>query len=136
MSSEDVLAEIKTICQERKPDNAMSTRGIPNIQTANGEIKRIAEVQMYVGDTLQRRAKALHQTADGGPVNIRINTELGKKLGLETGDRANASMNGHEVVLPVVLDDTVADNCALIYSGCSETAVLGTGLENLNLARV
>lgn len=136
MSSEDVLAELKTVSAERQADNAMPLRGIPNIQTANGEIKRIAEVQMYVGDSLQRRAKALQQTVDAGPVKIRINTELGNKLGLETGDRARANMNGQEVVLPVELDDAVADNSALIYSGCAETAALGTGLDNLNLSRV
>ncbi|MDH5327874.1 MAG: NADH-quinone oxidoreductase subunit NuoG [Gammaproteobacteria bacterium] len=136
MSTEEVRDELKQIVGERKPDNLMTVRGTPKIQKPNGEIKRISEWQMYVGDSLQRRATALHETMDGGPAKIFINSSLAGELGLQNGDRASATMDGREVVLPVVLTDAVADRCALIHAGCEETAVLSTGLGALTITRV
>jgi NADH-quinone oxidoreductase subunit G len=134
-SSEEVLNELREKIAAVKADNTMKWRCPDNISTAD-KVVRIAEMQTYAWDSLQRRAQALQSTPDAYPAAIRINEKLAKRLGLADGDRATATQNGAKAVLPVVIDNTVADESALIHAGLVDSAALSANLDEIEISRL
>jgi NADH-quinone oxidoreductase subunit G len=106
-----------------------------NLPAQQKFITRISELQMYAGDALQRRAKSLHATQDAAKPAFYLNEVLAKKLGLMSGDQAVASQQGAELVLPVVIDNRIAEDCVLLHSGLLQTAALDTSLADVSLAK-
>jgi NADH-quinone oxidoreductase subunit G len=136
VSSEEILTEVREKAATVKPEKATSWRCPASITKAVDKVVRIAEMQMYAWDTLQRRAEALQNTPSAYPPAIRVNEKLAKRLGLADGDRAAATQNGARAVLPVVVDNTVADDSVLIHSGLVESAALNADLEPLIITRI
>jgi len=127
ITSEDVLAEVKQQTSACQPNNILAWH-CPDAVMAKGNadtLVRIAEVQMYAGDGLQRRAEALQNTHDADIAAIRINKACAAKFGLTDGATAVAAQNGAEITLPVVIDDTISDSSILIHSGLKDSAALG-----------
>lgn len=133
-SIEDVRKEARQSAENVKADNSMTWRCPSTINTKASDLVRIAEMQMYAGDSIQRRAQALQQTPNAFEAAIRINEAQAKRLNLADGDRAVVSQNNNQVALPVVVDNTVADDCALIHAGLKESAALGA-LASITISR-
>jgi NADH-quinone oxidoreductase subunit G len=136
VSSEEIHDEVQAKCGNIKADNAMPWRSSANLAATTGKIVRITELQTYAWDSLQRRATALQNTPDAREAAIIINTDMAKRLSLADGDRATATQDGAKVVLPVTVDDSVADDSVLIHSGLEETAVLNGDLSEIEITRV
>jgi NADH-quinone oxidoreductase subunit G len=136
VSSEEILTELRNRCSDMKPDNTMPWR-CPNTLTAStNKVVRIAEMQAYAWDSVQRRAKALQSTPAAYEAAIRINEVTAKRFGVADGDRATATQNGTKVVLPVVVDNSVADDSVLIHAGLPDSAALSAELTEIDIARV
>lgn len=94
--------------------------------TAREGLTRIAEMPIYAGDVLVRRALPLQQTLDNPKPALRVNAVEAARLGLFPETQARVAAEG-EIVLDVVIDARVPDGCALIPAGYRETAALGDG---------
>ena len=136
ITSEDVLNDVRDKAGSVQPDNAMQIQCPEGVKPASQDIMRITELQMYAGDSLQRRAAALHHTPDAPTAAIRINKLLAGRIGLQDGDTALAKQNGNEVVLPVVIDERVSDGSVLIHAGLADSAKLDASLTPVSLTRV
>ena len=136
VSSEEILTEIRGKLANIKPNNSISWRCPSSIAADTNKVVRIAEIQTYAWDSLQRRAQALQSTPDAYPAAIRINEKLAKRLGLADGDRASATQNSAKVVLPVIIDNAVADESVLIHAGLVDSAALSTDLDEINITRL
>jgi NADH-quinone oxidoreductase subunit G len=106
-----------------------------SIKSQNIGVTRVSEMQMYAGDSVQRRAKSLHQTADAIEVALHINGSLAKRNGLTAGDQAIATQNGKQVILPVKINERVAEDCVVIPSGLPQTAMMDNNLSEIKLSR-
>ena len=140
VSSEEILTELRDKCTNIKADNAMPWR-CPKRLTGSANVPgnkavRIAEMQPYAWDSLQRRAAALQSTPDAYEAAIRLNEKTAKRFGVADGDRATVSQNTAKVVLPVIVDNLVADDSVLIHAGLEETAGLSADLVEIEIARV
>lgn len=136
VSSEEIREEVREKCVNIKTDNAMPWRCPATLNNVTDKIVRITELQTYAWDSLQRRATALQSTPDAKEAAIIINESMANRLGLADGDRATATQNGAKVVLPVRVDDSVADDSVLIHSGLEETAVLNGDLSEIEITRI
>ena len=90
-------------------------------------------MQIYAGDSVQRRAQALQSTFDADVAAIRINSALAEKIGVSEGVNAIAAQNGSQVTLPIVIDDHVADNGVLIHSGLAASSLLDASLTPITI---
>ncbi len=90
-----------------------------------GELNRILETPMYVGDPLLRRAAALQATHDNPPPAARMNEAEAGRAGLQDGDKVVLRMVEGAANLELVVDPRVPDGCVLVPSGYPETATLG-----------
>ncbi|WP_455221697.1 NADH-quinone oxidoreductase subunit NuoG [Kaarinaea lacus] len=125
ITSEDVLNELKEKAGSIIAENNIEWR-CPDLTESKADIVRVAEWQMYAGDSLQRRAQALQSTFDADVAAIRINKRLAEKIGTADGAQALVTQNGSNVTLPVIIDDLVADNSVLIHAGLGESSGLDT----------
>jgi NADH-quinone oxidoreductase subunit G len=90
-----------------------------------GELQRILETPMYVGDPILRRAHALQATHDNPPPAARMNETEAGKAGLRDGEQVVVRMVEGAANLPLVIDPRVPDGCVLVPSGYRQTATLG-----------
>lgn len=129
LASEDVLKEVKDKAGSVIANNNIEWRCPEQLGSVNStDILRISELQVYAGDSLQRRAYALQSTFDADTAAIRINKKLADSIGVSDGANATAAQNGTNVTLPVIIDDHVADNGVLIHAGLEASVGLDASL--------
>ena len=124
LDSQQVLNEVQQVCSDVKPDNQTGFDG-DSPDLPESDIWRIANVPIYAVDALVRRAPALQQTPLAQRADIRINSATAQKLGIHNAAQAKAKQTNGEVVLPLVLDESIPDDCAWIAAGLAETTQLG-----------
>jgi NADH-quinone oxidoreductase subunit G len=95
---------------------------------AAAKLERIAEVPLYAGDPVVRRAPSLQKTAEArASATARMGAALYASLGLAAGDRVRVRQGGGDAVLVAALDATVPEGCVRVARGLPETAQLGEG---------
>ena len=77
-------------------------------------LQRLASVPIYSVDALVRRGTALQKTADARAPVVRLHGETLARLGLEGATEVRVSQDGHEIVLPLVRDDRLAQDVAWV----------------------
>ncbi len=88
-------------------------------------LERIAEVGIYAGDPVVRRAGSLQKTNDARrSAAARFNAATLAARGLVSGDRVRVRQGGGEAVLVAAIDAAVPDGCVRIARGLRETAGL------------
>ena len=91
-------------------------------------LERIAEVGIYAGDPVVRRAASLQKTNDAKAcTTARFSAATLASLGIAAGDRVRVKQGGGEAVLVAGVDSAVPQGCVRIARGPSETARLGEG---------
>ncbi len=91
-------------------------------------LERIAEMGLYAGDPVVRRAASLQKTSDAKlSATALFNPATLASLGIAAGDRLRVRQGGGEAVLAAALDAAVPEGCIRIARGLRETARLGEG---------
>lgn len=112
------------------------SRKLPRSLKSQQGIFRIMDWPMYAIDGVVRRSEPLQKTNHyDNPAVIRINSTLAKNLGLKNGDDITAVQRHSEITLPLLIDDTIADNCVWIAGGIPETAGFGRAYGEVVLKR-
>jgi len=133
--SEQIRDELKNKLGDVVPANEMALQGPIPIPATRQGLVRISEYHVYAGDSIQRRATALHKTKLANNAACFMNSQLAKQCGLADGDSTVASQNGRQVILPVNIDENIADHCVLIPAGIEQTAAIDNSLTEIELAR-
>ena len=133
--SEQIRDELKNKIGDITPSNKMSLDNPITMISKRPGLVRVSELHVYAGDSIQRRALSLHNTAIANNPICYINSKLAKQVGLVDGDKAVTSQNGRQLVLPVTIDDRIADQCVLIHTGMELTSALDNSLTEITLSR-
>jgi NADH-quinone oxidoreductase subunit G len=106
--------------------------------TARGLYERIADVPIYATDPVVRRASSLQLTADARPPVAGVSSALAQRLGLGVGvgDAVRVSLGGASIVLPAVVDPTLAAGVVRVPAGHSATLALGPMFGALDVEKV
>ncbi len=93
---------------------------------AAGGIERLADVPIYHADPIVRRAGALQLTAASrAAVRAGLPADLFAQLGLAAGDAVRVTQGQGSVVLPAVLDRTLASGVVRVPAATEASAQLG-----------
>ncbi len=123
----EVRAQVAAVTGIPERDNAGSWN-MPEALILDKEseaLQRIGYVPMNSVDSLARHAPALQQTEDVADDSVRINQKTAKKIGLGKVERVKVAGQDAELLLPLIIDDAVADDSALIHGGHAGNARLG-----------
>lgn len=136
VSSDEVLAEIKTAIADLTPDNSVT--GGTNLEAwpAGDGLQRIGDVPIYALDPLVRHAPALQRTHDAIPAGIYLNSDEAGRLDLSAGEMAVAVQDGNRARLPVFIDPNVPNGCVRIPAALAGTETLGAPFGEVTLEKV
>jgi NADH-quinone oxidoreductase subunit G len=124
VSSDDVMKEMKTFCSDIQLDNNKVSGSIADY-AKQSDITRVGDTPIYAGDMLVRRATALQQTEDANVACVKVNSKQADALKLNGAEKVCIKQNDKTTVMPLVIDEGVADNNISIPAGLIETAGLG-----------
>ncbi len=125
LSSEQVRDELQRLMDqagEKKTTARWNDAGLPPRVAG---LMRIAEVPAYAVDALVRRAPGLRQAGERQDATLRINPGLAGRLGLSPGQFVQARQGEAQALLPVEIDERVAEGCVLIAAALPRSAGLG-----------
>ncbi len=137
-TAEEVRNELKTLVDvmpqatEIPWDDAVK---IPH-KRANNHLHRIAQWPMYRIDNLVRHAPSLQATITRDVATIRVNKKVAESLDLKDDDRVAAVQGESRVILPLRIDDRVANHQVLIPAGLDVTAGFGDSFGQIELYKV
>jgi NADH-quinone oxidoreductase subunit G len=136
LSSEDVLQELKSYVS-RMANRVEAFEFPTQLPERTQKLVRIGSYPIYATDALVRRSAALQKTAlMENQAVIRINSNLANELNLSEASQAKVKQShGQELILPLVIDDKIADHCVWIPSGLPETALLGEAFGTISLSK-
>jgi NADH-quinone oxidoreductase subunit G len=90
-------------------------------------LERLADVNIYAGDPIVRRAPALHLTRDSKRGNqAGLSQKLFSELGLKEGDAVRVTQGDQSVDLPATLEANLAAGAVRISAGTLTSAKLGS----------
>ncbi|MDB0569680.1 NADH-quinone oxidoreductase subunit NuoG [Ralstonia solanacearum] len=120
---DDVLA--KPVAGRLSNATAVQTAA-PAAAAAAGGIERLADVPIYHADPIVRRAGSLQLTAASrAAVRAGLPADLFEQLGLAAGDAVRVTQGQGSVVLPAVLDRTLASGVVRVPAATEASAQLG-----------
>lgn len=136
ISSEEVLAEIRTAIAGVTPDNVTADATGLEPQAGAGGLQRIGDVPIYALDPLVRHAASLQQTRDAIPAGIYINSDEAARQGVAAGESAIAVQDGNRAQLPIFIDPNVPNGCVRIPAALAGSEMLGAQFGEVTLEKV
>jgi NADH-quinone oxidoreductase subunit G len=89
-------------------------------------LERLADINIYAGDLIVRRASALQLTRDAKRGNqVGLGQKLFTDLGLKEGDAVRVAQGSHSVDIPATLEANLAANTVRVSAGTAASAKLG-----------
>jgi NADH-quinone oxidoreductase subunit G len=89
------------------------------------ELQRIADVPIYFGDPIVRRAASLQRTRDALPPRAWVGSTLAQRLGVKAGERVRVRQGEGEATVEVGIDERLPDGCVRLAAAHRHTATLG-----------
>jgi NADH-quinone oxidoreductase subunit G len=98
-------------------------------------LERIADVPIYFGDPIVRRAGSLQRTRDALPPRAWLAPALAERLGVKSGDRVRARQGEGVAIVEVGIDGRLPDGCVRLAAAHRHTAGLGPMFGAISLER-
>src|SRR6266702_5065858 len=103
---------------------------------ASGEgLQRIADVPIYFGDPIVRRAASLQRTRDALPPRAWVGPMLAQKLGVKAGERVRVRQGEGEAIVELGIDERLPAGCVRLAAAHRHTAALGPMFGPVSLER-
>jgi len=92
---------------------------------ATAGLQRVAEVPIYAGDAIVRRAGSLQQTRDAAVPRAWMNAALLAKLGVKEGQTVRVKQGAGQAALNAACDERLPPGCVRVAAACAATRDLG-----------
>ena len=106
-------------------DNTLNGVSLSAVAPVDG-LERVADVPLYAGDAIVRRAAALQRTVDAKAPTARMAPATLAQLGLQCGDPVQVKTADVQIALTAESDETLAAGCVRIAAAHESTVALGT----------
>jgi len=116
-------------------DNRLSGLAIKLDSAAGGGIQRIADVPIYFGDPIVRRAASLQRTRDALPPRAWIGTALAQSLGVKAGERVRVRQGDGDALVEVAVDERLPAGCVRLAAAHRHTSGLGPMYGTVSIER-
>ncbi len=135
VSIEDVHSELQTQTSSATQRDYQWQPPTTIDSKASG-VERIGVLPIYSVDSLVRRSQALQATNEVAGNSVIVNSALAKQQGLKEDGTVKIVQNGNTITMPVIIDDGVADNSALVAVAVSETTALADGYGSVEITTI
>ena len=125
VSSEQVRDELRALCESIDLDNTVVQVTVAAPEKNPAGLQRAADVPIYAGDMLVRRAAALQQTDDAIGLSVSINPADAAALELVDIDSVIVKQGDASAQLPLLIDAAIPQGCAWIPLALRGSELLG-----------
>ncbi len=108
-----------------KLDNRLNGLALRLDPAGGEELQRIADVPIYFGDPIVRRAASLQRTRDALPARAWVGSLLAQKLGVKAGERVRVRQGDGEALVEIAIDGRLPEGCVRLAAAHRHTAGLG-----------
>lgn len=108
-----------------KLDNRLNGLALRLDPAGGEELQRIADVPIYFGDPIVRRAASLQRTRDALPARAWVGSLLAQKLGVKAGERVRVRQGDGEALVEIAIDERLPEGCVQLAAAHRHTAGLG-----------
>jgi NADH-quinone oxidoreductase subunit G len=129
----DARRELKEQCRDIRLDNTAS--GPVAADEPLEGLVRYGDVPMYSVEALVRQSEPLQGAADAGRPCVRLAPTDAERLGVADAERVVVTQDGRDQVLPLVVDERIAEGCAWIPQALEATGTLGAAYGAVSLQR-
>jgi NADH-quinone oxidoreductase subunit G len=136
VSSEDVLTELKGLCEGVKPSNRPRGDLRVDPRTDESGLTRIGNLPIYAADMLVRRSAVLQRMPSAGRLEAFLSSAEAAAMGVAEGDSVQVRQNGSTARMPVVLDEAVPAGCVRIPDGVAGSEDLGDQIGPVSVIKV
>jgi NADH-quinone oxidoreductase subunit G len=124
---EEVLGEALGDSYCTRLNNLSSSNTVSGSAQPSSGLERLADVNIYAGDLIVRRASALQLTRDAKRGNqAGLGQKLFTELGLKEGDAVRVTQGSRSVDMLATLEPNLAANTVRISAGTAVSAKLGS----------
>jgi NADH-quinone oxidoreductase subunit G len=110
---------------------------IPDNLHSESGLMVISEVPMYQTDAVLRRSSALQQTTENQQAKIaRMNRLDADKFDVSEAESIEITQDSNSIIMPLVIDDAIAQGCIYLAAGIVETSELGTSFSNVTVQAI
>jgi NADH-quinone oxidoreductase subunit G len=135
-STEAVRGEIcRTEDIAGRLDNRLNGLELALDSGSGEELQRIADVPIYFGDPIVRRAASLQRTRDALPPRAWVGPLLAQKLGVKAGDRVRVRQGEGEAIVELGIDERLPAGCVRLAAAHRHTAALGPMFGRVSVER-
>lgn len=131
-SSEDVCEELRHTIKSVMPME-YTPYYPPALDKVTTSLCRSGTWAIYMGDSIVRRSEALQESAAADQVCLMLNSQLAAKHRLQADQLAVVKQGEIRCILPVVIDDRIADGCVVIPAGFRETAPISAAFPEIQI---
>lgn len=132
---DELTQEMSDKTGDSRPDNNGNWSLPAAFKAKSSLLQRFSEIPTNCIDPLVRRAQSLQKTQDVGDGAVHVNANLARTLGLSDAEKVTATQDDASVVLPLIIDDRLADNTVLIHGKQAGTAGLGGWFSEISLGK-
>jgi NADH-quinone oxidoreductase subunit G len=126
LSSEEVVQAVYQKNKQHPPVSGTVPAPSTLRSALSGKLVRVAEVPLYAGDPLVRRAKSLQKMAQFlKHSRLRLHPHTAKEYGLSDQESVMVKQGGGAAAMTVLYDEAVPKGVALIPAGVSVSSQLG-----------
>ena len=123
ISSDEVLAEITVLHEQRKVTLSEQTSGVNLSFKQETGLERITQWPMYAIDALVRQAEPLKAMMKlDKPATVRINQKTAMAHRIKDGQRVKLKQTNQTIELPIKIDERIPDKGVAICACIKETA--------------
>ena len=124
---EEVLGEALGDSYCTRLNNQSSSNSVSASVQQSSALERLADVNIYAGDQIVRRASSLQLTKDAKRGNqAGLGQKLFADLGLKEGDAVRITQGNLSVDMPATLEANLAANTVRVSAGTAASAKLGS----------
>jgi NADH-quinone oxidoreductase subunit G len=110
--------------------------GLPaSLPGVEAGLQRVADVPIYAGDALVRRAESLQRTADARAPQAALPSGLWAGLGLQPGEPVRVTQGGKVLIIAAVEDPSLAPDAVRVPAGHADTTALGAMFGHVTVTR-
>lgn len=117
--------EQKIHAERRRSSFSLDSKFTLEFPGGNSKLSRLAPWPMVRVDNLVRRSEPLQETLSDQMIGIGVNRKTASQLGLKAGERVTAIQGESRIILPLMIEDRLANNTVFLASGLAETAGFG-----------
>ncbi|WP_264435630.1 NADH-quinone oxidoreductase subunit NuoG [Coxiella endosymbiont of Dermacentor marginatus] len=121
--------------EKRRSSFSLSSESTLKSQERDSKLTRLAPWPMVRVDNLVRRSKPLQETLSDQMISIGLNNQTASQLEFKAGELITAIQGESRIILPLLIENRLANNTVLLASGLGETASFGQAETAITLKR-